>query len=85
MREPLPHVARFVEMTGHALRAPADGKCKAAEIGHDGEYRFVGDIVADEDRAPALEGFVGHQFNDAVERPGSAPAGPEFGFISLKG
>ena len=24
-------------------------------------------------------------FNGAVERPGSAPAGPEFGFISLKG
>jgi hypothetical protein len=24
-------------------------------------------------------------FNGAVERPGSAPAEPEFGFISLKG
>src|SRR6202042_790577 len=60
--EPLPHVARFVEMTGHALCAPADGKCEATETGHNGEYRFVGDIVADEDRTAALEGFVGHQF-----------------------
>ena len=30
-REPFPHVARFVEMVGHALRAPADGKCQAVE------------------------------------------------------
>ena len=40
MREPLPHVARLVEMTGDAVRAPADRKRKAAEIGHDGKHRF---------------------------------------------
>jgi hypothetical protein len=58
MREPRPHVARLVEMTGHALRAPADGKRQAAEIGHDREHRFIGDIVADENRAAALERLV---------------------------
>ena len=54
-----------IEMTGDAMRAPADGKCEAAEIGHDGEHRFIGDIVADENRTAALERFVGHQFEDA--------------------
>src|SRR5882757_10357441 len=36
-REPLPHVARFIEMIGHAHRAPAHGERKTAKIGHEGE------------------------------------------------
>ena len=65
MREPLPHITGFIEMVGHARRAPADRKCKAAQIRHDSKYRFVGDIVADKDRTAALERFVGHQFEQA--------------------
>src|ERR1700676_5546082 len=40
-RQPLPHVARFVEMIGHAYCAPAHGERKTAQIGHQGEHRFV--------------------------------------------
>src|ERR1700686_3114711 len=61
-RQPRPHVVRFVEMPGDALRAPANGKCETAEIGHDGEYRFIGDIVADKKRNTPAKGLVGHQF-----------------------
>src|ERR1700730_11899415 len=64
-REPLPHVARFIEMIGHALGAPAHGERKTAKIGHEGEYRFVGDIVADKNRTAAPERFVAHQFQHA--------------------
>src|ERR1700735_1666798 len=63
-RQPFPDIARLVEMPGPALRAPADGKRHAVEIGHDGEHALVGDVVADENRAPALERFVAHQFGD---------------------
>src|SRR3954453_2786122 len=66
MREPFPDIARFVEMPGHAMRAPAHRKRLAAEIRHDGEHGFVGDIVADEHRATALERLVGHQFAHAT-------------------
>src|SRR5258706_2740912 len=59
MREPLPHVARFVEMAGHARRAPGHGQCEAAQIRHDSEYRFVGDVTADKNRTAALQSFVG--------------------------
>src|SRR4051794_2034587 len=62
MREPFPDVARFVEMPGHAMRAPAHRKRLTAEIRHDGEHGFVSDVVADEHRAAALERLVGHQF-----------------------
>src|SRR5450631_3847315 len=61
-REPLADVARFVEVLGHALRAPANGKGKAAKIRHDREYALVGDIVTDKDWTAALERFVCHQF-----------------------
>src|ERR1700681_652605 len=62
MREKLPHIARRIEVSGDALGAPANGKCKAVEIRHDRKHRFVGDIVADEERTPALERLVRHQF-----------------------
>src|SRR6267142_6201387 len=64
-RKPLAHITGLVEMVGHALRAPAHRECQTIKIGHDGEYRFVGDIVADENRTAALERFVGHQFEHA--------------------
>src|SRR3978361_2337497 len=50
MREKLPYVIRRIEMSGHAHGTTADGKCEAIHIRHDGEHRFVGDIVADEER-----------------------------------
>src|SRR4029077_1136963 len=64
-RKPRAHVARFVKMSGHALRAPAHGKCKTTKIGHDREHRFVGDVIADENRTAAAERLVGHQFANA--------------------
>src|ERR1700676_1332612 len=58
MREKFPYIARRIEMPGDALRAPADRKCEAIEIRHDCEHRFVGDIVADEERSASPERFV---------------------------
>src|SRR5450432_303466 len=55
MREPFPHVAGLVEMTGHAMRPPAHRKCQAVEVRHDRKHGLVGDIVADENRTAALE------------------------------
>jgi len=49
-------------MSGDTLRAPAHGKCETVEIRHDGEDRFIGDIVADKNRAAPAKGFVSHQF-----------------------
>src|SRR5580704_629681 len=63
MREPIPHITRLIEMTGHAMGAPADGKCEAAEIGHDREHGFIRDVVADKSRTATPERFVRHQFN----------------------
>src|SRR5450631_2743164 len=37
-REPLPHIARFVEMIGHARCAPAHGECKTALFGYEGDH-----------------------------------------------
>ena len=65
MREPLPHVARLVEMAGYAFRAPAHGKREAAKIGQDGEHALVGDIVTDKNWTATFERLVGHQFEDA--------------------
>src|SRR3954454_1298209 len=61
MREPFPDIAWLVKVAGDAVRAPADGERLAAEVGHDGEHGFVGDVIADEHRAAALERPVGHQ------------------------
>src|SRR5436309_10770615 len=64
-REPLPHVARFVEMADNAFRAPSYRKCQASQVRHDGEHALVGHIIANKDRTTALERIVGHQFDDA--------------------
>jgi len=55
-REPFAHITGLVEMVGHALRAPAHRECQAVKIGHDGEHRFVGDIVADKIGRRPLKG-----------------------------
>src|SRR3954452_5093245 len=54
VREPFPDVARFIEMSGHAVGATADRKSLAAEIRHDREHALVGDVVADKDRTAAF-------------------------------
>src|ERR1700730_3356591 len=54
-REPFADIARFVEMTGHAGRAPAHGKRKAAKIGHDRKHAFISHVIADENRTAAPE------------------------------
>ncbi len=51
-----PDIAGLIEVAGYAFRAPADGKGKTAKIRHDGKHRFVGDVVADEQRMTALNG-----------------------------
>src|SRR6478672_1309945 len=43
MREKFTHIARRVEMSRDAVRATADGECKAVIVRHDTEHRFVGD------------------------------------------
>jgi len=65
-REELAHVARRIEMTRHALRAAANGKCKTVVIRHDRKHRFVRDVVADEQGLAALEWGVCHQFAHAA-------------------
>ncbi len=55
-REPRAHVARFVEMSGNALRTPPNGKGETAEIRHDRKHRFIGDIVADKKRTASRNG-----------------------------
>src|SRR6202790_1709720 len=64
-RKPRAHVARFVKMTGHALRAPAHGEGESTQIRHDRKHRFIGDVIADENRTAAAERLVAHQFANA--------------------
>src|SRR3977135_3173356 len=65
MREKLPDISRRIEMSGHALGATAAEKADPIHIRHDGKYRFVGDVVADEERTTPPEGLVRHQFAHA--------------------
>src|ERR1700722_2082560 len=65
MCKPRPDIARFIEMSGDTLRAPPHGKCETAEIGHDGEDRFIGNVVADENRKAPAKRHMGHEFANA--------------------
>ena len=58
-------MARLIELTGHTLRVAANRKSNPAQAGHCCEHRFIGDIVADENRPAAEERFVRHQLADA--------------------
>ena len=60
--DPAPHIARLLEHAGDALHLAADREADAAEFRHHRESRLVGHVVADEDRAAALERRVLHQF-----------------------
>src|SRR4051812_11915811 len=51
MREEFPDIARRIEMPGHAPGAAADREREAVEVGHDRKHAFIGDVVADEERA----------------------------------
>ena len=65
MREKLPDIIRRVEMPRHAFRTPADGECETVEVRHDAEHRFIGDVIADEERATSSERLMRHQFEHA--------------------
>lgn len=43
-----------------------DAEALAADFGQNSEYRFIGDVVADEYGYPAREGRMGHQLADGL-------------------
>ena len=51
--QPAPDVAGRLETAGNARHLAADRDRDALELRHDGERRFVGGVVADEDRCTA--------------------------------
>ena len=64
-QQPGPNMARLVKLAGNALRRTADRKGDAAKVGHRCEHRFIGDIVADENRKTARDAYAPRGLRDA--------------------
>ena len=57
-QEPRANIAWLIEMASYPLCVTSDRKGQSAKIGHRRKYRFIGNIVTDENRPPSGERLV---------------------------